>query len=236
MPVSACAAVGSCSFAAFVLRRSLENACFSSLDTSFILHAHSSRASFRAAPVASARYQVSSAVLRCVLCNASERRSYTRATKCRCQHAQWADRALFRRFTISTIMGPLCRQGSLVSNERSLHAGEAACVSTRAGRRGALSSASDGHMVETATQDDLSGHAGTPLDRGRRHGFGLSKQVLLHRFGGAGEAADCLSTATHRHRGLRTLRFEAFHRCGARRRNRSISRAHLQSSEALLPR
>ena len=82
MPVSACAAVGSWSFCgSFVLRRSLENACFSSLDASFFLHALSSRASFGAALVASARYQVSSAVLRCVLCNVSERRSYTRATK-----------------------------------------------------------------------------------------------------------------------------------------------------------
>ena len=82
MPVSACAAVGSLSCcAAFVWRRSLENACFRSLDASFFLHALSSRASFGAALVASARYQVSSAVLRCVLCNVSERRSYTRATK-----------------------------------------------------------------------------------------------------------------------------------------------------------
>jgi hypothetical protein len=45
----------------------------------------------------------------------------------------------------------------------------------------------------------------------------------LHRFGGAGEAADCLSTATHRHRGLRTLRDQAIHRCGASRRNRISS-------------
>ena len=52
---------------------------FQQLGCQLFLHALSSRASFGAALVASARYQVSSAVLRCVLCNVSERRSYTRA-------------------------------------------------------------------------------------------------------------------------------------------------------------
>ena len=108
---------------------------------------------------------------------------------------------------------------------------------TRAGRRGALSSASDGHMVETATQDDLSGLAGTPLDRGRRHGFSLAKTgFALHRFVGADEAADCLSTATHRHRYLPTLRNEAFHRC-APADETAASPAHSSPTErALLPR
>ena len=37
----------------------------------------------------------------------------------------------------------------------------------------------------------------------------------FHRFGGADEAADCLSTATHRHRYLRNAARRSFHRCGA---------------------
>ena len=129
MPVSACAAVGSRSFAAFVLRRSLENAFCSSLDATFLLHALFARASFGAAPVASARYQVSSAVLRCVLCNASERRSYTTSPKVDAACQKWLVSPAFLRFAISAIIiGPLYRQGSLVANERWLHTVEAACV------------------------------------------------------------------------------------------------------------
>ena len=149
------------------------------------------------------------AALRCVISSASQRRSCLRAVNRTHSHAWSAG----LRNTISGMIVPLYWQDSSVTKHRSLRTGEAACVSTHAGRRGALSSASDGHMVETTTQDDLLGLAGTPLDRGRRHGFGLSKQVLLHRFGGADEVADCLSTAKDRHRGLRTLRDDAFHRC-----------------------
>ena len=105
----------------------MENACFSSLDASFFLHALSARASFGAAPVAFARYQVSSAVLRCVLCNASERRSYTRATMSMRPACHVSSEAGFCESRSRGSWVRLYCQGSLASKERSLHTGKTAC-------------------------------------------------------------------------------------------------------------
>ena len=100
------------------------------------------------------------AALRCVISSASQRRSCLRAVNRTHSHAWSAG----LRNTIS--------RASLVRStakgrppQRKCRCVQVKPLLSRRARDGecTLSSASDGHMVETVTQDDLSGPAGTPV-------------------------------------------------------------------------
>ena len=117
----------------------------------------------------------------------------------------------------SRISGRFHCQGSLAAKERSLHSGEAACVSRARGRRVCTLKRSVGHMVETATQYDLSGHAGTLICARPNKTSIASKQVLLAVWA-AKLGIDCVSTARRRRSSPPTTAQRGLHRCGARRR------------------
>ena len=101
-------------------------------------------------------------------------------------------------------IGPLDCQGSLAAKERSLQTGQAACVASRAGRRACSLRAFSRPNRVTATQDDLSGPAGTLICARPDKNSSPSKQVLAI-WGRRGRGIECVSSSPPRPVLIQTL-------------------------------
>ena len=120
-------------------------------------------------------------------------------------------------------IGPLDCQGSLAAKERSLQTGQAACVASRAGRRACSLRAFSRPNRVTATQDDLSGPAGTLICARPDKNSSPSKQVLAI-WGRRGRGIDCVSSSPPRPVLIQTLRNNASTiAAGVAKRNRDAS-------------
>ena len=183
MSCCSCAAVGSSGCGSFVTR-SLARALRRMLALGELIFVFCKRrccARFCSVQRCSRGAQVYGTLPDAAFCNASQpTKQYTsRQDVMRHTAHAFGSVSFFSESRYTGISVPLYCQGSLATKERSLRTGEAACVSPRAGRRVCTLRRSVGRIVGTATQDDLSGHAGTPVAAAGTSASASSKQVLI---------------------------------------------------------